>query len=270
VKWFYSGLAAAAVAIGGATYARYLQRRRELWSERLSNAIPVNSKWWKDYRQRDGELLYAAIGDSTAQGIGASKPGRSYVGELAKHMRQVTGKTVKVANFAVSGSTVRGALLQQLPKLRKIKPDIVTVSIGANNMADFNAEMFENDLQRLFDGLPDHAIIADLPSFYFLPAEKNVVIANEIVHRLASRFHYPVVPLYARTKRQGLWGVSTQFAGDLFHPNDRGYAIWAAAFVPTLDAALKALAQEKVAEAAEARVADNSEGSTTDDEPTSH
>jgi acyl-CoA thioesterase-1 len=276
VKWFYSGLAAATLAIGGASYARYLQRRRELWNDRLANSIPVNSQWWKDYRLRDGELLYAAIGDSTAQGIGASKPGRSYVGELAKHMRQVTGKSVKVANFAVSGSTVRGALLQQLPKLRRIQPDIVTVSIGANNMADFNAEMFENDLQRLFDGLPEHAIIADLPSFYFLPAEKNVVIANEIVHRLASRFHFPVVPLYARTKRQGLWGVSTQFAGDLFHPNDRGYAIWAAAFIPTVDAALQGLAKETVA-ADEPSAAtstepseSSAEGSATDDQPTAH
>jgi len=106
-------------------------------------------------------------------------------------------------------------------------------------MADFNAEKFESDLRRLFDGLPAHAIVADLPSFYFLPAEKHVLVANEIVHRLASQFGFAVVPLYARTKRQGLWGVTTQFAGDLFHPNDRGYAIWASAFIPTLDARLR-------------------------------
>ena len=239
MKWFISGLATATALVSGLAYARYLQRRREMWRERLTQAIPVNSRWWKDYHKRDGELLYVAIGDSTAQGIGASRPGRSYVGELAKHIRTHTGRTVRVANLGVSGSTVRGALIDQLPKLRKLEPDIVTVSIGANNMADFNAEKFESDLRRLFDGLPAHAIVADLPSFYFLPAEKHVLVANEIVHRLASQFGFAVVPLYARTKRQGLWGVTTQFAGDLFHPNDRGYAIWASAFIPTLDARLR-------------------------------
>jgi lysophospholipase L1-like esterase len=42
------------------------------------------------------------------------------------------------------------------------------------------------------------------------------------------------VPLHARTRRYGLWGVSTQFAGDLFHPNDRGYQVWADTFNPAV------------------------------------
>jgi lysophospholipase L1-like esterase len=239
VKWFYSAVATAAVALGAYSWVRYIQRRQLLWRERLNQAIPVNSQWWKDYQTREGELLYVAIGDSAAQGIGASRPGRSYVGELADHIREVTGKTVRVANLGVSGSTVRGAFIDQLPKLRKMSSDVVTVSIGANNMRDFEPERFENDLQRLFEGLPPHAIVADLPSFYFLPAEKHVVAANAIVHRLAAKFDFPVVPLYSRTRRQGLWGVTTQFAGDLFHPNDRGYRVWASAFIPALDVALK-------------------------------
>jgi len=239
VKWFYSGLAAATTAAGVFSWVRYLQRRRVLWRERLNNAIPINSLWWKEYQKRDGELLYVAIGDSAAQGIGASKPGRSYVGELARHITRETGKTVRVVNLGVSGSTVRGAYIDQLPKLRKMNPDVVTVSIGANNMVDFDSERFENDLDRLLEGLPPHAIVADLPSFYFLPAEKYVVAANVIVHKLAAKYGFPIVPLYSRTRRQGLWGVTTQFAGDLFHPNDRGYKIWASAFIPALTASLR-------------------------------
>jgi len=241
MKWIISTLFGAAVTTGGIAYGLYLKQRRGMWSERLTNAIPVNSKWWKDYRQREGELLYVAVGDSTAQGIGASMPGRSYVGQIAKHIREVTGQTLRVTNLAESGSTIRTAYINQLPKLRKLSPDIVTVSIGANNMANFDAEVFEHDLKRLFDGLPSHSIVADLPSFYFLPMEKSVIVANKIVHRLAAEAGFPVVPLYARTKRQGLWGVSTQFAGDLFHPNDRGYKVWASAFIPTIDAVIPTL-----------------------------
>ena len=50
-----------------------------------------------------------------------------------------------------------------------------------------------------------------------------------------------VAPLHARTRRQGLWGMSTQFAGDLFHPNDRGYRVWASAFEPLVDSRVREL-----------------------------
>ena len=82
---------------------------------------------------------------------------------------------------------------------------------------------------------------ADLPSFYFLPGEKKVLVANRILRDAAAERGLVVVPLHARTKRQGLWGVSTQFAGDLFHPNDRGYRVWASAFAPAVDARLARL-----------------------------
>ena len=241
VKWLYSGLATVALAAGGYSWGNYIHQRRKVWTVRLSDAIPVNSRWWKDHQKHQGELLYVAIGDSTSQGIGATQPGLSYVGEVARHIREVTGSTVRVMNLGVSGSTVRGAFIDQLPRLRKLKPDVVTVSIGANNMHDFDVERFENDLQRLFEKLPAHAIVADIPTFFFLPAEKNVRVANVIVHALAKRYGLPVVPLYSYTRRQGLWGIITQFAGDFFHPNDRGYRVWASAFIPAIDVSLHAM-----------------------------
>jgi lysophospholipase L1-like esterase len=238
MEWLLIGAGVVVLAGGGILWGRYLARRQRLWRTRLTAAIPVHSRWWKDYRERDGELLYVAVGDSAAQGIGASRPGRSYVGEVAKHIRSITGRSVRVVNLGVSGATVALAVRDQLPRLRKLTPDILTVSIGANDIAAFDPEKFEADVRELFNALPPHAIVADVPSFHFLPAERRVLSANGILNRLAAERGLPVAPVHARTRGQGLWGVTTQFAGDLFHPNDRGYRVWASAFIPILDAVL--------------------------------
>jgi acyl-CoA thioesterase-1 len=37
--------------------------------------------------------------------------------------------------------------------------------------------------------------------------------------------------------------VLRQFSGDLFHPNDRGYEVWADTFLPAVDARLHTLAR---------------------------
>lgn len=232
----------AVLAVAGvALWVRWLSRRRVYWFERLTNAIPVNSDWWKAQRALPGELLYIAIGDSAAQGIGASRPGRSYVGFVAAHIRRRTGRTVRVVNLGISGATLSVAIAKELPALKKLQPDIVTVSIGANDMASFEPTRFAAELSTLYDALPPHAIVADLPTFYVLPAEKKVRVANVLLRAAASSRGLRVVDLHAAMRRQGAWGVTTQFAGDLFHPNDRGYRVWASAFLPAIDERLDEL-----------------------------
>ena len=46
-----------------------------------------------------------------------------------------TGRSVRVVNLSVSGATVELAVRDQLPKFAKFRPDVVTVSIGANDIA---------------------------------------------------------------------------------------------------------------------------------------
>lgn len=219
-------------------WLRWITRRRKFWFTELTNRIPVNATWWREQRAREGDLLYVAIGDSTAQGIGASRPGRSYVGTVAKHIRAQTDSPLRVVNLGMSGATVAIAVEKQLPALAKLHPDIVTVSIGANDIPTFDPARFRRDLDQLFGALPESAVVADLPTFYFLPAERKVRQANVILRAVAKRYRLKVVPLHATMKQQGMWGVTTQFAGDLFHPNDRGYEVWGSAFLDAVDARL--------------------------------
>ncbi len=230
-------ISAAAVAVTGSgiwVWARWLKRRQGEWRIRLADNIPVNSKFWRERNGEAGDLLYVAIGDSAAQGIGASRPDHSYVGVLARSIRGRTDRTLRVANLGISGATLGLAIESELPHLAALDADIVTVCIGANDVANFDEHRFKREIAVILDAVPSHAIVADLPSFYFTAGQKKARVANRLLRAAATERGLTVVDLHKLTDRQGLWGITTQFAGDLFHPNDRGYRIWAAAFEPAV------------------------------------
>ncbi len=213
-----------------------VRRRARNGSERIAGTLHLAARWWRERGKEEGELLYVAVGDSAAQGIGASRPGRSYVGLIAAHLRETTGRSIRVVNLSISGARLREALALQLPALRRLKPDIVTVAVGANDIAGFDAGRFERELTELYDALPSDAIVSELPSFYLGTKERNVAVANRIVHRLADERGLAVAPLHRVTSRAGVARYAlNQVAADFFHPNDRGYRVWASAFLPLLD-----------------------------------
>jgi len=232
-----TGAAVAATGLGAAAAWSAVQQKRAAVAAgrvRLNETLPVHSKWWRDLAKTDGEILYVAIGDSAAQGIGASQPKNSYVGVIADHVRFATGRSVRVVNLPVSGATVALAVADQLPRFAEYNPDIVTVAIGANDIASFDPATFREGIRRVFAALPDHAIVADLPDFYLPWNERKVAVGNAILREEAAVRGLTVVPLHDTMKREGIRGILTQFAEDLFHPNDHGYRVWASAFLPAV------------------------------------
>ena len=237
LPWIVTGVAVAALLVMITIVTRSLVlRHQRSEADRLARTLHLNARWWKEQRAKDGELLYVAIGDSAAQGVGASQPGRSYVGLIAQHLRQRTGRSVRVVNLSISGARLREAIALQLAPLRRLSPDIVTVAIGANDMPAFDRDRFTRELREVYDSLPPSSIVAEVPSFYLGAAERNVRVANTIVHRLAGEHGFEVAPLYVRTRGQGaaLYALN-RVAADFFHPNDRGYRVWASAFLPLID-----------------------------------
>ena len=233
-------LTASAIVATIAAWAGWhaLQERQRVGALILNETLPVHSKWWRERAKRKGELLYVAIGDSAAQGIGASAPHRGYVGILGRDIRRLTGRSVRTVNLSVSGATVGDAVGVQLPRLAKLQPDVVTVAIGANDIPRFDAAEFERDLRTVYSALPSHAVVGEVPYFYLPHNEARVSQANAIVHRIADELGLRVAPVHATTRRRGMLGALTLFAMDFFHPNDRGYRDWADAFEPELTAEL--------------------------------
>ncbi|WP_082518317.1 SGNH/GDSL hydrolase family protein [Curtobacterium sp. Leaf183] len=230
------------VAGGAAIGARAGVKGQRAASQRVVEMLPTHAEWWRERLHHEGQLTYLAIGDSAAQGVGATVPSRGYVGLLARRIKHRSRTTVRVVNLSVSGATTWGAKKDQLPKLRNFTPDVCTVSIGANDIADFHPDKFERNIRAIYAAVPSHAVVAELPCMFSPDRERKVAVANEIIHRVADELGLTVAPLHAITKRVGIRRTFFNTYGDLFHPNDRGYEIWASAFEPAIDARVDTVA----------------------------
>ena len=243
---FFSGVGVTLVATAAAgAGVRSFLRHRNAAAADLNALLPVHSAWWRARFDRGGALLYVAMGDSAAQGIGASSPARSYVGRLSAYIRRQGHTSLRVVNLSVSGSTTWLCRKDQLPKFEKYEPDVVTVAIGANDIVQFDPESFEKNIRVIYGALPSHAIVGDLPAMWIPDREKKLVEANAIVRRVAGEFGLTVAPLYETTRRQGFFRTYRNSAGDLFHPNDRGYRVWASAFEPAVAARVARIAADR-------------------------
>jgi len=243
---FFSGVGVTLVATAAAgAGVRSFLRHRNAAAADLNALLPVHSAWWRARFDRGGALLYVAMGDSAAQGIGASSPARSYVGRLSAYIRRQGHTSLRVVNLSVSGSTTWLCRKDQLPKFEKYEPDVVTVAIGANDIVQFDPESFEKNIRVIYGALPSHAIVGDLPAMWIPDREKKLVEANRIVRRVADEFGLTVAPLYETTRRQGFFRTYRNSAGDLFHPNDRGYRVWASAFEPAVAARVARIAADR-------------------------
>lgn len=178
---------------------------------------------------------YFVLGDSAAQGIGATSPRKSYPALVAQEVEAKTGEKIGLINLSKSGALIRDAIDQQLPVLKsqKITPQtIITVEIGANDILSFDKVKFEKDMDEFMAGLPKQTIVSDIPSFRgtrFGTREKNVLEANEIIVRLSDKHGLKRAQLYDKVAINT--GLST-LAVDLFHPSNKGYRQnWAPAFL---------------------------------------
>lgn len=216
------GVAGLLYANGARTIARHTNDYRRHWNERSES-------------HDNGVIHYVALGDSAAQGVGASNVESSYVALIARRLRKETGRPVVVTNLSVSGAVSGDVVSTQLPVFEKLRfvPDVVTLDVGGNDAVfsgSNTVESFATSLDIICAALPKGSYIGDVP-WFTLPnlatrAHKMSQVAAEII---SSRQHH-LVPLYEATKSTGYLHFHRHTAGDWFHPNDKGYQAWADLF----------------------------------------
>lgn len=196
---------------------------------RLFRSVASYKMFWEKTASQSGEFTYLALGDSAAQGIGASRPDNGYVGLLAERVRAKTGKSVRVVNISKSGATVKDALADQLGRIKDYKPDLITIEIGANDVATLNEASFRTEFNQLASQLPAGSFVANMPYFGSRPNSRPKAFrASQIIVEVMAKYpKLQLVDLQTITQhRHSLRG----YAADYFHPNDRAYRNWAEAF----------------------------------------
>jgi lysophospholipase L1-like esterase len=188
--------------------------------------------------------LWVALGDSTAQGVGASAFDRGYVGQLLERLRAVDDARWRVVNVSASGARLRDVLDRQLSALRDLalgdlalgdlKPaDLVTCAAGANDLLRTRWSQLAPQLNTLLGQLPTAAVVATLPAGL---REHKAARANALIRADAPAHGLRLADVHATTGPP--W--AGKYWIDHFHPSDAGYRDWAEAFARAIGVATTA------------------------------
>ena len=179
--------------------------------------------------------LWAVLGDSTAQGLGAPTPEGGYVGQVLAVLREQTHLPWQVLNLSASGSLIRDVLHHQLPRL-PVSADLVTCGIGINDVLYTGPGKLFGDLRVLLAAVPDGTVMLDLPvlagyaGLLGRASRPYLTRINRTLHEVAASRGLPVAEVSAHF----LPPWTGKFASDCFHPSQDGYRDWTQALLAVL------------------------------------
>jgi len=191
------------------------------------------------------QLIYLVLGDSTAAGQGGN-----YENGIAVATARELGKSRRVVmtNLAVSGARTGDVLDRQLRTGEALKPDVVLLSVGANDVTHLTSiasvrkslrtivgrlEAANPAMAIVVTGSPDMGTAPRIPRLLRPIAGWRTEQVNEMFEEVARESGLTFAPIAKETGPLFRRDRSL-FDSDLFHPNDRGYATW----IPVLNAAL--------------------------------
>lgn len=195
-----------------------------------------------------GPIVYVALGDSTGAGVGARDGG--YVARLFKRLEERRPDS-KLSNLCVSGATTTDLVRDQLERGVALKPDLVTIGIGINDIGHgLTLDQFSKNYDEILSTLKDktHAtiVVTNLPDISSAPRIPNSMRSeyqrqiDEFCKRLveiANTHGVTVFDIYTITKQE-LPSHPEYFSPDGFHPSDQGYELWASHMWPTMASAV--------------------------------
>jgi lysophospholipase L1-like esterase len=189
---------------------------------------------------RSAPVLYIALGDSTVEGIGASRPELNYVSRLHDRLRAVY-PAAQVRNLGVGGATSADVLAGQLARAVGLGPQLVTLSIGPNDITravppsayERNLDAILARLTRETEAVVVVNLLPDLgvtPRFRGQPQQALVTRRteelNDIIRRKGREYRAALVDLHGPS-RDEVPRRPELVAADGYHPSDVGYARWA-------------------------------------------
>lgn len=178
-------------------------------------------------------IAYVAIGASDTFGTGTDNPeSESWPTDLTR----LLGKQTHLVNLGVPGIDVHDALKVELPVALDAHPDLITVWLAVNDLADqVPLANYTQDLdtliQRLQTAFPHaHIAVANVPNLTLLPRfqmyniqqlRAQIADYNTAVASIVNKHNVILVDMY-QTWRE-LAEHPEYISSDGFHPNKLGY-----------------------------------------------
>jgi lysophospholipase L1-like esterase len=176
------------------------------------------------------------LGDSTAVGEGAS----SAAGAVPSQVQDGLGRPdAALTVLAVSGARVAGVLAEQVPHVAGLHPDLVLISVGANDTIHFTGRgAFRHTYEQLVRalppgvpvvllGVPDMGAIARFAQPLRAMAGRRGRNLDAEVRRVAAATGAVYADIAGPTGPAFRRYPGRYFAADDFHPSDAGYGLWA-------------------------------------------
>jgi len=159
--------------------------------------------------------LWVVLGDSAAQGVGASSYDNGWVGIVHRRL----GTHWRVVNLSRSGARTRAVVDEQWPRARGLRAQLVTAVVGGNDAMHTRERGWLRDVDDLVAVLPTGAVVATTARGIF---ERKTRRVNEHLRAAAQQKGLLVADVWSHTgpPYKGLYA-------DGLHPNDAGYVQWA-------------------------------------------
>ncbi len=189
-----------------------------------------------------GYSRYVAMGDSQTEGLwdGDDTVGLMGFADRLAVLVDEHYPGLAYANLAVRGRRIRNLLDEQLPKALAMRPDLVTVCIGMNDVTRpglyFDGALA--DLDDLYDQLAGSGATVATTTFpdlaQIVPVSRllgtRVVRINEAIRAAAERHGFRLVDLYGAPSMT----EADTWSSDRVHGSPKGHALFAAAAAEAL------------------------------------
>ena len=188
------------------------------------------------------------LGDSTAAGVGASEADLA----IPRRVARALDRPVELTSLAVSGARVADVVDGQVPGLDALQPDVVLVSIGANDVVHLTSrDDFRAGYDDLVEAVPQGALLVLLGVSDMGASPRYLQPLRGIASLRGSQLDDVTVDV-ARDRDAVYVDIAGEigptmrsdtdryFAADRYHPSDDGYALWADAVLEELRPALAA------------------------------